>query len=204
MSVIVQFFSAALYIIFVQNLVFSGGYGSSEAIRTAARPRQLALFAVMVTYFSTVTSLLCKLIWLIPIFKTADATIAIVTFTLVLVVVYLITALLILKTLKGSGWKQEEKDRLLRQAGVSAFNTIVFAVPFINQRVAYTVPEAIGAGIGAGVAFIIATMLIHEGMKKIESNSEIPNCFKGTPAVFMYIAILAMAFTGFSGKSLFF
>lgn len=204
MSVIVQFFSATLYIIFVQNLVFSGGYGSSEAIRTAARPRQLALFAVMVTYFSTVTSLLCKLIWLIPIFKTADATIAIVTFTLVLVVVYLITALLILKTLKGSGWKQEEKDRLLRQAGVSAFNTIVFAVPFINQRVAYTVPEAIGAGIGAGVAFIIATMLIHEGMKKIESNNEIPNCFKGTPAVFMYIAILAMAFTGFSGKSLFF
>ncbi len=204
MSVVFQFFSAALYIIFVQNLVFSGGYGSSEAIRTAARPRQLALFAVMVTYFSTVTSLLCKLIWLIPKFKTADSTIAIVTFTLVLVVVYLVTALLILNMLKGTGWKQEEKDRLLRQAGVSAFNTIVFAVPFINQRVAYTVPEAIGAGIGAGVAFIIATMLIHEGMKKIESNKEIPNCFKGTPAVFMYIAILAMAFTGFSGKSLFF
>jgi len=204
MNMILQFFSAALYIVFVQNLVFSGGYGASEAIRTAARPKQLALFAVMITYFSTTTSLLCRLIWLIPVFKTAGTTIAIVMFVLVLIVVYLITALIILKMLKGAGWRQEEKDKLLRQAGVSAFNTIVLAVPFISQRVAYTVSESIGAGIGAGFAFILATLLIHEGMKKLESNEEIPNCFKGTPAVFIYIALLSMAFTGFSGKTLFF
>ena len=204
MNTIIQFFSAAIYIVFVQNLVFSGGYGASETIRTAARPRQLLLFAIMITYFSTITSLLCRLLWLIPVFKTAGTTIAIVLFTLVLIVVYLITALIILKMLSGAGWRQEEKDKLLRQAGVSAFNTIVFAVPFINQRVAYTVSESIGAGIGAGFAFIIATLIIHEGMKKIESDKEIPNCFKGTPAVFLYIALLSMAFTGFSGKTLFF
>ena len=204
MSVIIQFFSAALYLVFVQNLVFSGGYGASEVIRTAARPKQLMLFAVMVTYFSTITSLLCRLIWLIPVFKTASTVIAIVMFTIVLIVVYLITALIIIKLLKGSGWRQEEKDKLLRQAGVAAFNTIVLAVPLMNQRLAYTVSESIGAGIGAGFAFIIATVLIHAGMKKIENNDEIPSCFKGTPAVFLYIALISMAFTGFSGKSLFF
>ncbi|MEG0979958.1 MAG: Rnf-Nqr domain containing protein [Oscillospiraceae bacterium] len=204
MSAIIQFFSAALYLVFVQNLVFSGGYGASEVIRTAARPKQLVLFAVMITYFSTITSLLCRLIWLVPFFKTANTTIAIVMFILVLVVVYLATALIIIKMLKGSGWRQEEKDKLLRQAGVAAFNTIVLAVPLINQRVAYTVSESIGAGIGAGFAFILATMIIHTGMKKIESNEEIPSCFKGTPAVFIYIAIISMAFTGISGKSLFF
>ncbi len=204
MSVIIQFFSAALYLVFVQNLVFSGGYGASEVIRTAARPKQLALFAVMITYFSTVTSLLCRLIWLIPVFKTANTIIAIVMFTVVLIVVYLITALVIIKMLSGAGWKQEEKEKLLRQQGVAAFNTIVLAVPLINQRVAYTVVESIGAGIGAGLAFIIATAILHMGMKKIEDNKSIPSCFQGTPAVFLYLAIISMAFTGFTGKSLFF
>ena len=59
-------------------------------------------------------------------------------------------------------------------------------------------------GIGAGVAFVIATFIIHMGMLKIESNPAIPGCFKGTPALFMYIAILSLAFTGISGESLFF
>lgn len=204
MSEIFQFFSAALYLIFIQNIMFSGGYGASEVIRTAARPKQLLLFAIMVTYFSTITSLISRLIWLIPVFKTANVTISIVTFILVLIAVYFITSLILIKMLKDSGWRQDEKDRLLRQAGVAAFNTIVLAVPLINQKVAYTVSESIGAGIGAGFAFMIATLLVHTGMKKIEANDEIPNCFKGTPAVFIYIALISMAFTGFSGKSLFF
>jgi electron transport complex protein RnfA len=96
------------------------------------------------------------------------------------------------------------REKLLRQTGVAAFNTIVLAIPFMNQRIAYTISESIVAGIGAGLAFVIATLLVHNGMKILEKNDSIPDSFKGTPAVFMYIALLSMAFTGFTGKSLFF
>lgn len=204
MSIISAFIAAFCYVVFTQNLVFTGGYGVSEAIRSAARPRQLFLFSVTIIYFSTLTSLVCRLVMLIPIFKAASTTVNLVVYAIVLTVIYLLTVMVMKVLFGNSSWKIEEQDKLFRQTSVAAFNTIVFAVPFINQKVAYTVYESFAQGIGAGVAFVLATFLIHMGMLKIESNPEIPDSFKGTPALFMYIAVLSLAFSGLSGQSLFF
>ncbi len=204
MSIISAFIAAFCYVVFTQNLVFTGGYGVSESIRSAARPRQLFLFSITIIYFSTLTSLVCRLVMLVPIFKAASTIVNLVVYTVVLTVIYLLTAIAMKVLLGNSSWNQEEQDKLFRQTAVAAFNTIVFAVPFINQKVAYTVYESFAQGVGAGVAFVLATVLIHMGMLKIESNSEIPDSFKGTPALFMYIAILSLAFSGLSGQSLFF
>ena len=43
-------FQTALYMIFVQNMVFSGGYGSSEAIRMSTKPKRFAVFALMISF----------------------------------------------------------------------------------------------------------------------------------------------------------
>lgn len=204
MNVIAAFLSAFFYVVFTQNLVFTGGYGASEVIRSAARPRQILIFSIMIVYFSTFTSLICRLLLLIPSLKTASTTLTLVVYTAVLTVLYLVTVCIFRALLANSSWKQVEKEKFIRQTSIAAFNTIVFAVPFINQKVAYSVSESVAQGIGAGVSFVIATVLVHLGMRKIESNKDIPDSFKGTPALFMYIAILALAFTGVSGKSLFF
>ena len=37
MSVIANLFSAAMYAFVLQNLIFTGGYGASEAVRMAAK-----------------------------------------------------------------------------------------------------------------------------------------------------------------------
>lgn len=204
MNVIAAFLSAFFYVVFTQNLVFTGGYGASEVIRSAARPRQILIFSIMIVYFSTFTSLICRLLLLIPSLKTASTTLTLVVYTAVLTVLYLVTVCIFRALLANSTWKQVEKEKFIRQTSIAAFNTIVFAVPFINQKVAYSVSESVAQGIGAGVSFVIATVLVHLGMRKIESDKDIPDSFKGTPALFMYIAILALAFTGVSGKSLFF
>lgn len=204
MSVISAFIAAFCYVVFTQNLVFTGGYGVSEAIRSAARPRQLFLFSITIIYFSTLTSLVCRLIMLLPALKGASTIVNLAIYTVTLTVIYLLTVIIMKVLLGNSSWKHEEQDKLFKQTAVAAFNTIVFAVPFINQKVAYTVYESLAQGIGAGVAFVLATFLIHMGMIKIESNSEIPDSFKGTPALFMYIAVLSLAFSGLSGQSLFF
>ena len=70
-------------------------------------------------------------------------------YTAVLTVLYLVTVSIFRALLANSSWKQAEKDKLVRQTAIAAFNTIVFAVPFINQKVAYTVSESIAQGIGA-------------------------------------------------------
>ena len=204
MSIITAFFAAFFYVAVTQNIVLTGGYGTSETIRSAARPRQILLFSLMIAYFSTVTSLICRLLLFIPALKTGSTILSLAVYTVVLTAVYFATMLIIKTLLKSSDWSELEQDKFFRQTAVSAFNTIVLAIPFINQRATYSVVESIGQGLGAGVAFLIATFLVYLGMRKLEANDEMPINFKGTPALLMYIAILCIAFTGILGKSLFF
>ena len=113
-----------------------------------------------------------------------------------LVLVYVLTMAVVLIYGKVS-------PRTVRRIGIAAFNTLVLAVPFINYRSAFSPFEAVGAGIGAGVAYVIAVLLINNGLKRLDMNKTIPACFKGTPAMFIYTAILSLAFIGISGSSIF-
>lgn len=186
----------ALYAIFIQNLVFSGGYGASEAVRMAAKPRRFILFALSIAYFSVITSAVCRLLDFIPgVFVLNDAMHAVI-FILTLVFVYLATAVFMRIFLKAD-------PKFLNLTGISALNTLVLAIPFINHRAAYSLTESIGTGLGAGLAFILAVALMSNGMQRLSINKDIPKSFKGSPAIFIYIALLSLAFTGFSGGSLF-
>ncbi len=204
MRLISAIIAAFIYVAFTQNLVFTGGYGASEAIRSAARPRQIALFSIMIAFFSTVTSLICRVLIFIPALKNGSVILSLAVYTVVLTVIYFITVIVLRILLRSSDWTDVEEEKFFRQTALSAFNTIVLAIPFINQRATYGVGESIAQGIGAGVAFLVATTFIHMGMKKLEDNQDIPMSFKGAPALLMYIAIICLAFTGILGKSLFF
>ena len=125
-------------------------------------------------------------------------------YAVVLTVVYFVSVAILRVLLKSSDWSDIEIEKFFRQTAVSSFNTIVLAIPFITEKATYGVHEAIAQGLGAGVAFFIATWLIYLGMRRLEVDTETPLSFKGTPVLFMYIAILCLAFTGIMGKSLFF
>lgn len=186
----------ALYTIFIQNLVFSGGYGASEAVRMAAKPHRFFLFSASIAYFSTITSVVCRTLDFFPgVFVLNDAMHAVV-FILMLVFVYLVTAVLMRILLRVD-------SKFLSLMGISALNTLVLAIPFINHRASYSLTESIGTGIGAGLAFILAVALMSSGMQKLSNNKDIPASYKGSPATFIYVALLSLAFTGFSGSSLF-
>lgn len=195
MSVLSSLFSAACLACLLQNLIFTGGYGADEAIRMAAKPRQLFPLSIFIVYFSTVVSVTCVLLEMIPQVRAANLYWHAALFVSVLVVFYLITTILVLYVFKA-------KKRTVRRVGIAAFNTLVLAVPFINSRAAFGIFEALGVGIGSGLAFIIAVLLINHGLRAIAQNENIPEAFKGTPAIFLYVALLSLAFTGFTGRSL--
>lgn len=196
MTVFLKIVSAALYVMLFQNLIFNGGYGVSEAVRMSAKPRQLVPMAIFITYFSTTVSAGCVLLDKVPKIHEMNELLHSIMFVCVLLGIYIATMTAVLIYGKVS-------PRTVRRIGIAAFNTLVFAVPFINYRSAFTVYEAIGAGIGAGIAYVIAVVLINSGLKRLDSNKTIPRCFKGTPALFVYTALLSLGFTGISGFSVF-
>lgn len=196
MNVILNLLSASLYTMLFQNLIFNGGFGISEAIRMSAKPRQLFPMTIFITFFSTSVSAICVVLDTVPIIKNLDEIYHLLIYAGVLVTIYLITLIVFLIIGKVS-------PRTIRRIGIAAFNTLVLAMPLINYRSVFTVVEAIGAGLGAGLAYIVAVLLINTGLKRLDMNKSIPQAFKGTPAIFIYTALLSMAFTGISGTSIF-
>ena len=84
-----------------------------------------------------------------------------------------------------------------------ALNTLIIALPVVDFKAGYTLAETVGTGIGAGLAFTLSMLLINTAMKHIHSNRYIPEVFKGTPALFIYISLIALAMSCISGQSLF-
>lgn len=196
MNIFLNLLSAALYVMLFQNLIFNGGYGLSEAVRMSAKPRQLFPMAVFITLFSTVTSALCVLIDFFPIIHNLNEIYHALIYVGILLVVY-IFAMIIANIIP------KVQPATKRRIGIAAFNTLVLAMPLINYRSAFNVVESIGAGLGAGLAYIIAVILINSGLKKLDTITSIPKAFKGTPTIFIYTALLSLAFTGISGTSVF-
>lgn len=189
MNTIFELIGASLYVSLVQNFIFNGGYGISEAVRMSAKPRKLIPLTIFLTYFSVVVSAICAALELIPSFHQKNEIFHVVAFSVVLLVVYVVTMIAVL--LYG-----KIQPRTIRRISIAAFNTLILAVPYINYRSAFSFAQSIGAGFGAGLAFIVAVVLINEGLKRLDMNTSLPKCFKGTPGLFIYTALLSLAFMG--------
>ena len=195
MSILGSVFSAAIFACLFQNLIFSGGYGASEAVRMAAKPKQLYPLSFFIVWLSVSVSLICVFLERIAAVRALNVFWHALIFVGVLVGMYFVTLFFVTVVFKA-------KPRTVRRLGIAAFNTLVLAVPFINYRAAFSIYEAIGASVGAALAFIIAVLLLNFGLRAIDKNENIPAAFKGTPAVFIYAAILSLAFAGLTGRGL--
>lgn len=196
MKIVYDLLITALYSVFVQNMVMSFGLGSSEAIRASSKPDRFVSLAAMISGFSVATSVICKLIDMFTAATEISNAVRAAVYGGVLSGVYFVAALIALVVFKSS-------KKAMGTLGISALNTLVFAVTFINNAAAYSFADSIGSGIGAGIAFVLAAALINNGAKKLAENKDIPAVFKGTPAMFIYVGILSLAFTGFADSNLF-
>ncbi len=193
---IFAFFNASVFALLLQNLVFNGGFGMSEAIRIATKPKDFLPIAFLVAFFTSTTAAVCRLLDLIPTINNFSTAEHLGIYCFVLAFVYLaFTGFTLLISRKS----KNNTHRI----GMAAVNTLVLAVPIINRRAAFNTAESIGLGLGAGVAFIIAVMLISAAEERIRENETMSNVFKGKPALFIYIALISLGFAGLSGQSLF-
>lgn len=196
MKYITDLLIVALYTVFAQNLVLSSGLGMSEAIRVSTKPGTFGRFALMISGFSVVTSAVCHLIDFTGFLTDKPYAFRAAIYAGVLAAVYLVSAFVLKFILRAS-------RKSLGTLGIAALNTLVFTIPHINNFAAYSLAGSIGSGIGAGFAFVLAAALISMGSGKLAENEEIPEVFKGTPSMFMYVALLSLAFAGFTDSNIF-
>ncbi len=194
MKIVYDMLITALYAVFIQNLVMCSGLGMSEAVRLANRPGAFLRIALMISGFSTVTSVICNLI---STYFSVNGSYAVraMIYGGVLAGVYLIAAMFM--------HVLSDDRELLDNLGISALNTLVFAVPYINYNATYSVWNSIGSGLGAGAAFVLAAALIGSGARVLAKNRHVAPAFKGTPALFLYVALVSLGFMGFTGRTLF-
>ncbi|MDD6021050.1 MAG: Rnf-Nqr domain containing protein [Oscillospiraceae bacterium] len=196
MSWFFQLLTAALYSLLIQNLIFSSGLALSETIRIARRPKFFLTYLVTIVYYSTVTSLVCSLLDLIEPIRALNTIWHVAVFAAVLAVIHIISSVFVIVVLKAN-------RKFMNSMGMCAINSLILAVPIINSRSANTVFASVGSGIGAGLAFMLAVVFINSSMRRIAQNKDIPKAFRGMPAVFIYVALLSLAFTCLSGQASF-
>lgn len=194
-----QFFQmliAALYAMLLQNLVFSAAYGITESIKIAKKPKYLLTCAVNVAFFSTATAVICRLFDTVKAISSLSVTVHFLLYTAVLSVLYLVTGAFCVTVLKAN-------KKYMNSLGMCAINSLVLSVPLLNASANYNIFEAVGTGIGAAFAFVLAVLLINAGIRHIADNENIPAVFRGTPVLLIYVSLLSLAFSCFTGESLF-
>lgn len=77
-------------------------------------------------------------------------------------------------------------------------NCIILAVPLINAGEHYSFFESIAFGLGSGLGFALALVIMASIREKLEV-ADVPRPFKGLPISFIIAGLIALAFTGFSG-----
>ncbi len=77
-------------------------------------------------------------------------------------------------------------------------NCIILAVPLINADENYTFIQSLAFGLGSGLGFALALIIMASIREKLEL-ADVPAPFKGLPMAFVVTALIALAFTGFSG-----
>lgn len=190
--------AAGLYAVFLYNLVFSGGLGATEVIRAAKKNGGMLIFSLLISVFSMLTAAVCRLliVWF-PRLEGLEFQWRMLLFGGVLLGVYLLCGAAI------SLIRFRYRAYLLKYMGMAILNTLVMSVPLLSFQLGYNLPRAVAMGFGAGLAFLGASMLINSGMHLLQQNKSIPVMFTGVPATLLYTALLALAFTGFTGASLF-
>lgn len=194
---IFAFFNASMFALLLQNLVFNGGFGMSEAIRIATKPKDFFPIALLVAFFTSATAAACSALDSVEKINAMSTSRHLIIYCFVLAVIYLVF------TAAAKLFFKDSRADDIHRIGMAAVNTLVLAVPLINRRAAFGVIESIGLGIGAGVAFIIAVLLISEAEERLRANDSIHDDFRGKPALFIYIALISLGFAGLSGQSLF-
>ncbi|MGI5959924.1 MAG: Rnf-Nqr domain containing protein [Massiliimalia sp.] len=199
MELIVQFASQmclyALIATFVENTVFSRAIGTSTSLWMIRKKHNIFLFGAVMTIITTGSSILAKLVepWLV---KQKNA-----FYLTPFVYVCIIGLIYVIMLLVTNRFHFPHKELLLVFIHRCSFNCAVLGALLLSTEGKLDMGGFVGFGIGTGIGFTIATLLVDIAYERLNSAS-IPRAFRGFPITLFYIGILSLAIYGMIGHEL--
>ena len=189
------FFSYAVLAIFAQNAIFTRGLGVSRLVQLVGDKRTSSWwFALMLCITQVLVAPLAfyagRLLAPLP----NRAQLRPVVYLACIAVVCLFE-LVVLKLAKGP-----RSDQLIRILPIAAMNSGVLGTVLVERTQSFTLEQSIGFGLGSGLGYLLAVMLVTEAQNRLRSRA-IPEAFRGLPITLIYIGVLALAIYGFTGHS---
>ena len=189
------FFSYAVLAIFAQNAIFTRGLGVSRLVQLVGDERTSSWwFALMLCITQVLVAPLAfyagRLLAPLP----NRAQLRPVVYLACIAVVCLFE-LVVLKLAKGP-----RSGQLIRILPIAAMNSGVLGTVLVERTQSFTLEQSIGFGLGSGLGYLLAVMLVTEAQNRLRSRA-IPEAFRGLPITLIYIGVLALAIYGFTGHS---
>ena len=189
------FFSYAVLAIFAQNAIFTRGLGVSRLVQLVGDKRTSSWwFALMLCITQVLVAPLAfyagRLLAPLP----NRAQLRPVVYLACIAVVCLFE-LVVLKLAKGP-----RSGQLIRILPIAAVNSGVLGTVLVERTQSFTLEQSIGFGLGSGLGYLLAVMLVTEVQNRLRSRA-IPEAFRGLPITLIYIGVLALAIYGFTGHS---
>ena len=189
------FFSYAVLAIFAQNAIFTRGLGVSRLVQLVGDKRTSSWwFALMLCITQVLVAPLAfyagRLLAPLP----NRAQLRPVVYLACIAVVCLFE-LVVLKLAKGP-----RSGQLIRILPIAAVNSGVLGTVLVERTQSFTLEQSIGFGLGSGLGYLLAVMLVTEAQHRLRSRA-IPEAFRGLPITLIYIGVLALAIYGFTGHS---
>ena len=189
------FFSYAVLAIFAQNAIFTRGLGVSRLVQLVGDKRTSSWwFALMLCITQVLVAPLAfyagRLLAPLP----NRAQLRPVVYLACIAVVCLFE-LVVLKLAKGP-----RSGQLIRILPIAAMNSGVLGTVLVERTQSFTLEQSIGFGLGSGLGYLLAVMLVKEAQNRLRSRA-ISEAFRGLPITLIYIGVLALAIYGFTGHS---
>ena len=190
------FFSYALLAIFAQNAVFTRALGVSRMVQLVGDDRtSSALFGMMLCITQVLVAPVAFIAggFIAPLDNRAQLRPLVYIASIAVVCVLEHAVLWLAKGLP-------HRSALLRIVPLAGLNSCVLGTVLVERTQSFTLAQSIGFGLGSGLGYLLAVMLVTEAGNRLRSKA-IPEAFRGLPITLIYIGVLALAIYGFTGHS---
>lgn len=185
----------AVIAIFVQNAVFTRGFGVSR-------------LTFLVNDTTTDSMMFCSLLTLINVLSAPLGYLVNryleqpqfwyrnylrpLAFTLCVLAAFIFVMVMVVILLPN------HKKDLLTILPMASLNSAVLGPMLITATQSFNFIQTIGFALGSGLGYGFAVLIVGEGERKM-NNRKVPSTFRGLPIKLIYIGILALAIYGLTG-----
>lgn len=194
-ELVVQFFTYAATAALLENLVLSRGLGISTVLFSASGAKRIFQFGTLFTFMALISSMLACVVNPFMAKLSFRAYIRPLVFILILTLLYYIVYFAAGRIMKSKG------EYVRSYLPYATFNCSILGVLYIALNGNYTFIQAAGFSIGSGVGFTLASLLIAEGRRRLDTD-RIPRSFRGLPVTLLYIGLISLALFGLIGHQL--